>query len=214
MRLGLISDIHADHAALERAFKVLERQGADKVVCMGDLVEKGPEGDRVVETLRANAIPTIRGNHDENVLRIVAELGRNELAEPLNDQTLSYLSELPEGRDYVWDGVRVKIAHGMPGQIDTYVFAEQLPKRFKRAVRSLEADVLLLGHTHRPMQLNVRGLRVINPGSVAGSRERDSHTCALLRLPSLELSVYSLDNGSELPLPPLEAEPDVDDASS
>ena len=54
MRLGLISDVHVDAPALNHALTVVERRGAVRVVCMGDVVEKGDAGDRGVDALRAN----------------------------------------------------------------------------------------------------------------------------------------------------------------
>ncbi|MBQ7190134.1 MAG: metallophosphoesterase, partial [Kiritimatiellae bacterium] len=39
----MISDIHANPAALERALADVERCGAEKVVCAGDVVGYGPD---------------------------------------------------------------------------------------------------------------------------------------------------------------------------
>ena len=48
MRLGLISDIHADLGALDAALGALVERRVDRIVCAGDVVEKGPDGDAVV----------------------------------------------------------------------------------------------------------------------------------------------------------------------
>ena len=196
MRLGLISDVHADASALERALNVLERRGADRVVCMGDIVEKGDDGDRVVAMIQWHAIAAVRGNHDENAARACRDEGARELAE----STVAWLEALPARREYRWEGVRVMLAHGAPHRVDEYVFPEHIPKRFKRAARELEVDLLLLGHTHRPMELHLGALQVVNPGSVAGTRTRDSHTCALIDLPSRAVGFYDLADGSERPV--------------
>ena len=78
MRLGLISDLHADAGALERALDTLERRGADRVVCMGDIVEKGDDGDRVVAALQWHAVASVRGNHDESAVRAARDEGERE----------------------------------------------------------------------------------------------------------------------------------------
>ena len=64
MRLGLISDIHGDVAALERAWSHLTTMGVDQVVSAGDLVGYGPFPDRVIAFLNDHQIPSVRGNHD------------------------------------------------------------------------------------------------------------------------------------------------------
>ena len=39
----------------------------------------------------------------------------------------------------------------------------------------------------------------MNPGSVIGTRARDSHTCGVLTLPTLELEIFALDDGRRVP---------------
>jgi putative phosphoesterase len=196
MRIGLISDIHADASALGRALDVLEQRGATRLVCLGDTVEKGEQGDRVVEMLQANAVTTVRGNHDENAVRAYLEGERS-----LSAQSVAWLEALPATRAYRWEGERVLLAHGSPQRVDEYVFPDQIPKKFKRAIRTLECDLLLLGHTHQPMSVQLGSLWMVNPGSVSGSRTRDSHTCAVVDLPERAARFYSLDDGSEIQLP-------------
>lgn len=197
MRLGLISDLHADAAALGRALDTLERRGADRVVCMGDIVEKGDDGDRVVEALQWNAVAAVRGNHDEAAVACA----RDEGGGGLRDDTVAWLDALPATRAWQWDGARVSIAHGSPWRVDEYVFEDAVPKKMRRALRSFECDVLVLGHTHRPMVVRVGALWIVNPGSVACGRTRDSHTCAIVELPSCEVRFYDLDDGSEREVP-------------
>ena len=69
MKIGLISDIHAQLARLDCAIDILQSQGVDMILCAGDLVNRGHEGDTVVERIRAVKIPTVRGNHDVIALR-------------------------------------------------------------------------------------------------------------------------------------------------
>ena len=199
MRLGLISDLHADAGALERALDTLERRGADRVVCMGDIVEKGDDGDRVVAALQWHAVASVRGNHDESAVRAARDEGERDLA----PESLAWLDALPATRRYQWEGERVWIAHGAPSRIDEYVFADKVPKRLRRELRAVEADVLLLGHTHRPMVVRLGALWIVNPGSVTGARTRDSHTCATLDLPGCAARFYDLDDGAEREVAPV-----------
>lgn len=199
MRLGLISDIHADHRALMRALAVLEERGADKVACMGDMVEKGPDGDRVIEVLSEHCVVCVRGNHDDNAARRFHEGDADEADPLLGAGSVDFIENLPRERTYVWDGMRVLMSHIALGAIEEPVTPEHFPKNLKRALRGVEADLLLLGHTHRPMKLQHGDLWVINPGSVAGSRTRDSSTCAILDLPSLAMKVFSLRDGASVP---------------
>lgn len=200
MRLGLISDIHADHRALARALDILAARGVDRVVCMGDIVEKGPDGDRVVATLREHLVACVRGNHDDNAVRRWHDgdrTGDDLLHDP---DSVAFLAALPAERAYCWDGVHVVLSHIAPAGLDAAVLPGHVPKPLLRALRNYDADLVLLGHTHRPMCTRHGDRWFINPGSVAGARGRDSHTCAILELPSLALTVYSLHDARPVPL--------------
>ena len=45
MKYAIISDIHANPAALERVLADAKQFGAEKVVCAGDVVGYGPVGN-------------------------------------------------------------------------------------------------------------------------------------------------------------------------
>lgn len=73
MRLGIISDIHEDVVSLTKAFKVLDENSCEEVICLGDIVGVCIHYKRFVNT--RNAVECIRlvkenckyvvaGNHD------------------------------------------------------------------------------------------------------------------------------------------------------
>ena len=179
-----------------RALDVLQERGAEKVVCLGDLVEKGPQGDRVIEVLREERVVCVRGNHDDNAVRRFHEGDVDDGDPILSAESVAFLEAMPAERSYLWGGLRVLLAHTAPGAPEEHVLPGEIPRKVKRALRTLEADVLLLGHTHRPMKVRHGPLWLLNPGSVAGTRARDSFTCAVLDLPSLTMEVLSLTDGA------------------
>lgn len=202
MNLGVISDVHADRVALERALSLLVDRGADKIVCLGDVVEKGPDGDGTIEVLRDWLIPAVRGNHDDNAVRHAAlEPALRGSEPPLSARSLAWLDGLPDVREYHWLGQTILLAHGTPTCRNTYVFPEQVPKRLKRTLRAAQFDVLLLGHTHRPMRMRYGDLWICNPGSVCKGRARDSHTCGLLSLPDRSFQVFDVGTGDPVEVP-------------
>ena len=75
-RTALLSDIHGDYAGLEAALLDIEGQNCERIMCLGDLVEGGPENERVVERLLELRIPCVRGNHDEVNVRRASEKRR------------------------------------------------------------------------------------------------------------------------------------------
>ena len=130
-RTALISDIHGNHAGLMAALEDIARQGCDRIVCLGDLVEGGPADDAVVEEIRNRAIPSVRGNHDEN----------NDV--PLTEASRRFLASLPErlveeGTLYVHISPRAvnrKINH----EVEAWNVFEET-----------EFDLMFVGHAHIP----------------------------------------------------------------
>ncbi|MCB9756229.1 MAG: metallophosphoesterase family protein [Myxococcales bacterium] len=192
LRLGLLSDVHAHLEALERALDILERAGVDKLVCLGDVVEKGPEPDRVVERLDALRVITVQGNHDANAVRH-AQLSSD--ARGMSRDTLAWLDALPRVREYAWAGKFVVLAHASLIDQSSAVRQGDVPKRMRRALRRHDPDVVVLGHTHVPMRFRYAHHWLCNPGSISHGRCSLGETCAVLTLPSASLEVYSLRTG-------------------
>jgi putative phosphoesterase len=192
LRVGLISDIHAHIDQLDRALAILSNAGADEVVCLGDVVEKGSEPDRVVERLDALYIPTVKGNHDANAVRH-AELEPRDCG--MTRDTIAWLDALPSTREYEWAGLRVALAHASLADDRSGVHPDQIPKSMRRCLRRSDPDVVLLGHTHIPMRFRWAHHWLCNPGSVSSGRSRHGPTCAVLTLPEVTLELYSVVTG-------------------
>src|SRR5262245_45817434 len=72
MRILAIGDIHGCHTALVNLLKEVRPQAEDRVVFLGDYIDRGPASRQVIETLlelkkRCSAI-FVRGNHEVMVL--------------------------------------------------------------------------------------------------------------------------------------------------
>lgn len=65
MRVGLVSDIHANRVAFEAVLD--DMPSVDHLVCAGDVVGYNPSPAECVETVREREIPTVLGNHDRAV---------------------------------------------------------------------------------------------------------------------------------------------------
>ena len=171
VKLGVITDLHADLGALEAALARLDELGVDLVVCAGDIVDGGDEPDEVVALVRGRAIPCIRGNHDRWALL------RHERGEPEHDgddgkrflkpDTVAWLAALPTRWDRTIEGVRVAVRHGTPLSDMDGVYPDAAGSQLESWLAVAEADVLVVGHTHIPLMKHVSGGKlVVNPGAL------------------------------------------------
>jgi len=155
MRLGLISDVHANLPALRAALHHLTRLGVDRILCTGDIVGYGPHPNECVATLAEREALCVAGNHDLMCLGKIPQTHAGPLArrtldwtrEVLGADSRNYLTRLPR----VAGVSGVVLAHGSLADPEEYV---QVRRQAVDQLRCLAAEhpdarVLMLGHTHR-----------------------------------------------------------------
>ncbi len=176
MRILLVSDIHGNWPALAAL-----REPYDVCLCMGDLVEYGPEPGKVIDWVRANAAHCVRGNHDHGVAQNVEISGvggfryltmatRAPTIQMLSTEHRRYLAELPTIQLATIGGKRFLLVHATPRDpMDEYVMAD--PTQWANRVAGWNVDYVCVGHTHYQFVLDVVGTKVINPGSLGLQRD-------------------------------------------
>jgi putative phosphoesterase len=193
MRIGTIADIHGDIEGLQLALDFLESQRIDQIVCAGDLIGKGPDSNGVIRKLQTQPIFAIPGNHDQDTGEIAS----------LDANAAEYLLDLPRTLALVWENKRILVAHGVPWSDMVYLFPTSERHVYKRVSREVQADVVILGHTHVPMLAYVDRVWICNPGSVCGTYSSGSRTCGILTLPACSFQVFKIDSGQEVEIPHL-----------
>lgn len=202
MNIGLISDIHANAANLRLALALLREQGADVILCAGDLVDGASEGDAAAQWVKAEQIPCVQGNRDFALSHERRAYPRHAANDNLSDDTLAFLRDLPLTRRIEHGGKRFLLAHASPWDQATYVFPNSRRTLFEQLAADAHADVVVLGHTHTPMAVEVNGVLVLNPGSVDANRHAPyNSTCALLSFPITRYRVFDIKTGSPVQYP-------------
>ena len=67
MRIALIADLHGNWPATQRLEKDLLVQGAERILCLGDVVGKGPSNCQTFDWAMANCHMVLGGNWDYGV---------------------------------------------------------------------------------------------------------------------------------------------------
>ncbi|WP_435362245.1 metallophosphoesterase family protein [Haloarchaeobius sp. DFWS5] len=175
MRVGVISDVHANLVALEAVLD--DMPAVDTLVCVGDVVGYNPWPAACVELVRENADTTVIGNHDRTLStperyrsHRQAHAGLELAAERVSAEQFEWVISRPRTTT-VADG-RFELVHSHPDEMrrGTYVY----PDDFSELGEYVEdIDVLALGHTHVQGSQTVEGTLVLNPGSVGQPRDDD-----------------------------------------
>jgi putative phosphoesterase len=175
MRIGLISDIHANWHGLNAVLQALH--DADVILCAGDLTGYFSRPNEVIECLLQREIPFIAGNHDvylcqppkypNAILARSLEFTRGAL----KPQNAAALAAVGCRNRHLLDGLRIDLFHGSPWDPQEQYIYPDFGDWEKFA--EVDADVIVMGHTHRPLLREVAGRIVVNPGSVGQPRDGD-----------------------------------------
>jgi predicted phosphodiesterase len=134
----------------------LDRLAVDNVLCAGDLLDWGPSPDRCIELLRERQIPCVRGNHD------FLDVGGETLFDPAD---IAFIDALPRTWERTITGVRLVVTHASPGD-DQRGIHQGSAAQAGAILATAAADVLVVGHTHIPMNLRTPQGSIVNPGSM------------------------------------------------
>ena len=192
MRLAILSDIHGNPLALDAVLTDIQRQGeVDAYWVLGDFAALGYDPVTPLETMTALPHASFtRGNTDRYVvtedLPVPAEKALEDptLLPQIIEATrsfswtrgylsaagwLDWLTNVPlEVRVTLPDGIRVLGVHASPGRDDgPGIQLKHSDGELERRLAGCEADVVIVGHTHVPLDRQVGRIRAINLGSVS-----------------------------------------------
>jgi predicted phosphodiesterase len=132
MRIAALSDIHGNLAALDAVLEDIQSQGVDLIVNLGDIASGPLQPSETVDRLMALNLPTIRGNHERQLLAgDPSRMGASDqyaFAELRPDQ-LAWFASLP-AHQYISEDVL--LVHGSVESDVTY-FVETLEEDGCRA---------------------------------------------------------------------------------
>ena len=171
MKIVIISDIHGNFDALSALPEVY-----DELWVLGDLVNYGPDPAAVVDFVRSKAAVAVCGNHDYSIgfnqdprcsprFREMAEATRRYTNTVLSFGDKHFLRHLPPFVETVRKGTKFHICHAIPSD-PLFGYCQAESPRWLTEVEGINADVVLVGHTHIPSVQSFGSLLVVNPGSL------------------------------------------------
>ena len=183
MRIVIISDIHGNYEAL----RGLPELHCDELWVLGDLVNYGPQPQEVIKWTQTHADEVVQGNHDHAVgyltsprcsprFREMARWMQNFTIEKLAIHERIYLRQLPLFKELRRGRTKFYLCHAAPSD-PLYPYYSPDSDRWIIECAHLEADVLLVGHTHIPFVRKVEKCLVVNPGSLGQPKHGKPEAC-------------------------------------
>lgn len=157
MKWMIASDLHGSAYYCRKMLEAFEREGADRLFLLGDLLYHGPRNDLPREYAPKEVIPLLNGKKEKLLCvrgNCDAEVDQMVLEFPM----LADYAVLPVGRRLIY------ATHG-------HIY------HVKNLPPLAPGDVLLHGHTHVPAWTEFRqGNLYLNPGSVSIPKENSPHS--------------------------------------
>lgn len=155
MKIFIASDIHGSAVWCERMLRAYEKEQADRMLLLGDILYHGPR----------NALP--EGYDPKMVIELLSEY---------KDEILCVRGNCDTEVDQMVLPFPIMADYAVIAEGDTVIYATHGHKYGKDAPPPMrKGDVLLCGHTHVAADLVCEDFRYINPGSVSIPKENTGH---------------------------------------
>jgi putative phosphoesterase len=183
MKIVIISDIHANLAALE----ALPEDNYDELWCLGDLVDYGPRPHEVIQWVKDRASLRVRGNHDHAIgfhvdpqcsapYKYLASETMRYTRQVCSKDDFEFLRQLPIQREVVADRQKFYLVHAAPTD-PLFGYRTENSERWEKEIEWIDADFLIVGHTHTPFIREVGGCTIVNPGSLGQPKTGRPFAC-------------------------------------
>ena len=191
MKLGIVADVHCNVEGLRLA---LDAMGpVDELICAGDAVYQFRFSNEVIALLKERNARYILGNHERVLLSSWGDGARSR--SDVREDLVEYMAAQPYDMATQVNGRKLVVVHGSPfDPHDEYLYPNS-PNLQKLA--QIEADFIVLGHTHYHMAEQVGHSLVVNPGSAGEPRDHRNGfrlSCAVIDTQTGEVAFHHYDD--------------------
>lgn len=182
MKVAILSDIHANAAALNAVLEQAKAAEVEKLVLLGDYVGYYYQPRVVIAKLLEWNHVAILGNHDRMALTARHDMKLRETyrakygssldaaLDELDEDSWQWLGSLPQQKRIKLGRWSVHLAHGAPHDDDAYIYPNSEATLLERTKADTDADAIWLGNTHWPYH-SLGTPALLNPGSVGQPRD-------------------------------------------
>lgn len=186
---ALISDIHGNVTALKAVLQDIRQRGIDEIICLGDLVGKGPNSAEAVDRCRESCSVIIRGNWDDNI--VDEDIQLEEILwhrSQLGETRLGFIKSLPFLYDFYIGETPIRLFHASQLGNRTRVYMNDPYETHLAMFEStgftgnhFVPKMVGYGDIHSVFMKNMRGKLLFNVGSVGNPLDVNQSSYVILR---------------------------------
>lgn len=173
-RIAIISDIHGNIPALKSVLQDIQEKHIQRIICLGDLVGKGPDSELVIDLIREECEIVIKGNWDDFITKDTEfETLKWHQKNLTNDHCL-FLESLPFSHEFYMSGKFIRLFHASPHSVYTRIQPwDSVEKRLSMfedtehtGFNKNTPDIVGYGDVHQAFIQHLLGKTLFNVGSV------------------------------------------------
>jgi diadenosine tetraphosphatase ApaH/serine/threonine PP2A family protein phosphatase len=185
MRIAIISDIHSNLEALERALAIIKTKQVDEIVCLGDIIGYGANPNECIALVKGAAKHILLGNHDEAAIDLeqteyfnpFARLAAGWTHKQLTPEHQEFIKTLP----YTAERAGVRFVHSSPFHPEEWNYIIS-PSDAQFNFAYFPEPICFVGHSHVaglfPEDIWTREVIpgkkfIVNVGSIGQPRDND-----------------------------------------
>jgi protein phosphatase len=189
-KIAIISDIHGNIPALESVLRDINFRHIKRIICLGDLVGKGPQSSKAIKIIQEHCEMVVRGNWDDFFPKPQESNTIKWHQNQLTKLQMGDLQELPFSVEFMMSGKLVRMFHASPRSVYERIQPwDSLERRLsmfentehtKNIAGEKEPDVVFYGDIHNAYQQNIKGKTLCNVGSVGNPLDLTQASYAIL----------------------------------
>lgn len=178
MQIAVISDIHGNCFALDKALEDIRHQGIEQIVCLGDAIQGGAQPAETVQRLRQLGCPVVMGNADDWLLEEEEHPSQEQVTgQQLAVRAWSLAQLSTEDRAFIRRfqptiemaleaGQKLLCFHGSPHSFNDIILPNTAEETLNQFLGGFDATWLTGGHTHTQQLRHLEKASYFNPGSI------------------------------------------------
>ena len=186
MKTLIVSDIHSNFAALKTIIR--QEDPVDQVICLGDVVQGGPEPEKVLSLLSSHGGFFILGNHDQDMLNVLQgktawdthmlkwlqDRGLQDIfdewieweSKQISESSYRFLRSFKDTLSINCQDLKIRLCHG---HLWGHSLLPDAPSdRFEVLSNLYPEQYVFFGHFHVQFCKHFSSTIFINPGTVGG----------------------------------------------
>ena len=183
MKICIFSDIHGNYEALDKMLEA-ECNHVDGYIFVGDVFGYFYNQSEIIsKMMKMPSLLAVKGNHDHYFLtrrdkEVLLDKYGSSYKISLAEEQREFLENLPECIKTTIGGKRIGIFHGGPlDHLEQRVYPDSV---LDFSLIEEEYDIVILGHTHYPLEKKIGNTLLVNPGSLGQPRDGKGFSYCIL----------------------------------